>query len=522
MQKSLTALVVAVPLVLWHLLKPNKSLPLPPGPPKRFLTGNLHQLPTVKQWLVYAEWSKQYGPIMTLQILNRVTILITSAKVALDLLDARASIYSSRPWTWMLHDLAGNGSSMFSLSSQDPRFPRYRKMLVAGMNKRAVGRYRPVLEAALKEFLRNIATRPDNYESVLTTYSGGVALKIAYGYDITEPVEDDFFVQLIEGGEGTVPSLVQPFFFVEAFPFLRFLPKWFPLATFHRIAAAKKKILDAMVYVPNEWAKKKLETNPSDSSFFSEHYFAKEDGGSLSKTEADDLMWTAGAIYTGGAHTTSSAIATFLLLISSHAQVQARAREEIDRVVGRGRLVNSDDRAAMPYLAAILKETLRWAPPVPQGLRHAVIQDDIYNGYLIPKGSAVIANIWAITHDAEMYPKPFEFDPSRFLGDTPQRDPAELFLLSQTFLLADIVVSFVFGFGRRVCPGATLAEESVFLAAANLLALFDIKKALDTAGREVDPMESLDWRTGLVTIPLNFKFRLVPRSADTLAAMIDG
>ncbi|KAF7310092.1 Cytochrome P450 [Mycena indigotica] len=505
MQKSLAALVVALPLVLWQLLKP-KSLPLPPGPPKRFLTGNLHQLPTVKQWLVYAEWSKRYGPIMTLQILNRVTILITSAKVALDLLDARASIYSGRPWTWMLHGLAGNGSSMFSLSSQDPRFPRYRRMLVAGMNKRAVRRYQPVLEAALKEFLKTIAVRPDDYESVLTTYSGGIALKIAYGYDITEPVEEDYFVKLIEGAEDTIPSLVQPFFFVEAFPFLRFLPKWFPLATFHRIAAAKKKILDAMVYVPNEWAKKKLETDPSAASFFSGHYFGKEDSGSLSKAEADDLMWTAGAIYTGGAHTTASAIATFLLLISTHTEVQARAREEIDRVVGRGRLVNSDDRAAMPYLAAILKETLRWAPPAPQGIRHAVIQDDIYNGYLIPKGSAVIANIWAITHDAEMYPKPFEFDPSRFLGDTPQRDPAD----------------FVFGFGRRVCPGATLAGESVFLAAANLLALFDIKTALDPAGRGIDPMEGLDWRTGLITTPLNFRFRLVPRSADTLAAMIDG
>ncbi|KAJ7061569.1 cytochrome P450 [Mycena amicta] len=498
---SVAAVLLILPVVLWRFLKP-KALPLPPGPPKRFLSGNLHQLPKIKPWLAYAEWSKEYGPIMTLQIFNRTTIILTSAKCALDLLDSRAGIYSDRPMLWMLHKLAGNASSMFGLSSSDPRFPRYRKMLVAGLNRRSVGRYRSVLEMRLKGLLKGISENADNYGSLLTTYAGGIALKIAYGYDVVDPVEDDFFVRLIDNAEDTVPSLVQPFFFVEVFPFLRFLPKWFPTATFHRVASEKKKILDAMVYVPNEWAKQRLETTASEPSFFSEHYFAQDDEGK-SKADADDLMWTAGAIYTGGAHTTSSAITSFLLLISTHPEVQARAQAEIDQVVGRGRLVNTDDRASMPYIAAVIKETLRWAPPVPHGLRHCVTQDDVYEGYFIPKGSIVVANIWAITHDPEMYPKPFEFDPLRFFGDNQQHDPFD----------------FVFGFGRRVCPGATLAEESVFLAITNMLALFNISKALDAEGNEVDPMEDLDWRTGLVTLALNFKFRLTPRSSDALAIL---
>ncbi|KAJ7057142.1 cytochrome P450 [Mycena amicta] len=502
---SVAALVLVLPIVLWRLLKP-KPLPLPPGPPKRFLTGNLHQLPKTKQWLTYAEWAKTYGPIMTLQVFNRTTILITSAKVALDLLDSRAAIYSDRPMSWMLHKLGGNGSAMFGLSSLDPRFPRYRKMLVAGLNKRAVGRYRTELENRLKGLLKSLAENADNYESSLTTYTGGIALKIAYGYDVVEPAKNDYFVQLIDVADSAIPTLIQPFYIVEVFPFLRFLPKWFPTATFHRIAAEKKKILDAMVYVPYEWAKKKLETSPSEASFFSQHYFAQDDEkstGTLSKDDADNLMWTAGAIYSGGAHTTSSAITSFFLLISTHPEVQKQAQEEIDRVVGRGRLANSDDRASLPYIAALAKEVLRWAPVAPQGLRHQVIQDDVYEGYLIPKGSMVMANIWAITHDAEMYPDPFAFDPSRFLGDKQQRDPYD----------------FVFGFGRRVCPGAPLAEETIFLAVANTLALFNISKALDAAGNEIDPMEGLDWRTGLVTLALNFKFRLTPRSPDALAIL---
>ncbi|KAF7295771.1 Cytochrome P450 [Mycena chlorophos] len=500
------ALLALVPVVVWRLLKP-KQLPLPPGPPRRFLTGNLHQVPKVKQWLVYADWAKTYGPIMSLKILNRTTIIITSAKVATDLLEARANIYSSRPFSWMLSRLAGNENAIFSLLSTDSRFPKYRRMLVAGLNKRAAtGKYRPVLEGAVRRFLKGIAANADDYLTLLNSFSGGISLKIAYGYDVQEPIENDYFVKLIENAEGTAPSLVQNIFFVEFFPWLRFVPAWFPTAYFQRFAAAKKKILDAMVYEPNAWAKKNLETNPTEASYYSEHYFA-EDGtpANLSKEDAANLMWTAGAIYTGGAHTTSSGLTTLLLLLSCNPAVQARIQAELDSVVGSERLVNSDDRASLPYLAAVIKEALRWAPPAPNGLRHATTQDDIYEGYFIPKHAIVMCDIWAITHDPEMYPDPFTFNPDRFLGESgkQQRDPYD----------------FVFGFGRRVCPGRPLAEESIFLTISNLLAIFTLTPAVDEDGREIDPMVGLDWRTGFVTQAQGFKFCVTPRSADRLAIL---
>nr|GAT43293.1 cytochrome P450 [Mycena chlorophos] len=501
-----TALILLVPVILWRLLK-KKSLPLPPGPPKRFLTGNLHQLPKTKQWLTYAEWAKTYGPLMTLQVLSRRSIVLNSAKAAVDLLDGRAGIYSDRPISVML-DLAGQTSAMFGLRSVDSRFPRYRKMLVAGLNKRSVIQYRGIMESRVRGLLKGLSENADDYESLITTYTGGIALKIAYGYDVEEPAEKDYFVQLIDRAETAMPTLVQPFYPVEVFPFLKYVPTWFPTAAFHRIALEKKKILGDMVYVPYEWAKKKLETSPSEPSFFSQHFLGENDDdekarGVLSQEDADYLTWTAGAIYSGGAHTTSSGITSFLLLMSMYPEIQKRAQAEIDAVLGRDRLANMDDRASMPYINAMIKEVLRWAPVAPLGLRHRVIQDDIYEGYLIPKGSMIVPNIWAITHDAEMYPDPFTFDPSRFLGDKEQRDPYD----------------FVFGFGRRVCPGSTLAQETIFLAITNTLALFDISKALDAAGKEIDPMKDLDWRTGLVTLALNFKFRLTPRTADGLVLL---
>jgi cytochrome P450 len=82
-------------------------------------------------------------------------------------------------------------------------------------------------------------------------------------------------------------------------------------------------------------------------------------------------------------------------------------------------------------------------------------------------------------HDEEHYPLPNAFNPDRFL-DSSQPDPA----------------LYVFGFGRRACPGSHLAQASLFLSIAQTLALFDIKRTRDQSGNEVVP--SAEWITGTI------------------------
>jgi len=86
----------------------------------------------------------------------------------------------------------------------------------------------------------------------------------------------------------------------------------------------------------------------------------------------------------------------------------------------------------------------------------------------------------AIAHDGEVYPDPFQFDPSRYLGDKPQLDPFK----------------FVFGFGKRICPGIHLGELSLFLNMTRILALFNISKPVDEHGNYIEP--EIDW-TGSIT-----------------------
>ena len=74
--------------------------------------------------------------------------------------------------------------------------------------------------------------------------------------------------------------------------------------------------------------------------------------------------------------------------------VQRKAQEEIERVVGQNRLPNMADRINLPYVNAVVKEVLRWHPVAPMGLPHMSTVDDNYNNYFIPKGSIILPNIW--------------------------------------------------------------------------------------------------------------------------------
>lgn len=193
-------------------------------------------------------------------------------------------------------------------------------------------------------------------------------------------------------------------------------------------------------------------------------------------------------------------------------EVQRKAQEEIDRVIGSGQLPKVADRARLPYVSAVVKEVLRWQPVAPMGIPHMSTDDDIWDGYWIPKGTLVMANIWfvyqtwtfasltnsrAFTHDPANYHDPMAFKPERFLGvdgREPEMDPSGI----------------VFGFGRRICPGRFLAENTVYLSVAMSLAVFRVSKAVEN-GVEVDVKP--EFQAGVISHPAPWKFEIAPRSA---------
>lgn len=91
---------------------------------------------------------------------------------------------------------------------------------------------------------------------------------------------------------------------------------------------------------------------------------------------------------------TVSSIETFFLAMTLFPKVQCKAQEEIDRVLGPGRLPTVADRTRLPYINAIVKEVLRWHPVAPMGIPHMSVEDDIWEGFYIPKSSLIMPNIW--------------------------------------------------------------------------------------------------------------------------------
>ena len=84
----------------------------------------------------------------------------------------------------------------------------------------------------------------------------------------------------------------------------------------------------------------------------------------------------------------------FFLAMTIYPEIQKRAQDEIDSVVGRDRLPALQDREDLPYVSAICTELLRWLPVGPLGVPHRSTQDDDYEGFFIPKDSMFIINIW--------------------------------------------------------------------------------------------------------------------------------
>ncbi|KAJ2966481.1 hypothetical protein NUW54_g13795 [Trametes sanguinea] len=214
------------------------------------------------------------------------------------------------------------------------------------------------------------------------------------------------------------------------------------------------------------------------------------------------LRATTATVYLGGAETSASALHTFFLAMVLHPEVQAKAREELDRVVGAHRLPTFDDFGSIPYIDAIVKEVLRWYPIVPILMPHKLSEDDVYDGYLLEKGSFVMVNIWAILHDEKRYTDPFAFNPDRFMKDG-VLDP-EVFDREEV----------AFGFGRRVCPGRHLAYETVWIMIASVLSCFDIRKPKTEDGQDMELRE--DFVSSFVCEPKPFKCEIRPRSRQHL------
>ena len=162
-----------------------------------------------------------------------------------------------------------------------------------------------------------------------------------------------------------------------------------------------------------------------------------------------------------GGETTSTSLHWWLLAMLVYPSVQARAHAELDEVVGRARPPTFADVPSLPYIRAMVKETVRWSTITPLGTPHVLTTDEWYEGKLIPKGTTCLPNMGVLNFDPEVFgTNAADFDPSRYLDENGR---------IKTLIDGREDGHMSFGFGRRVCPGRYVAEWTLTIDFATLL-----------------------------------------------------
>ncbi|KAI5107331.1 sterol 26-hydroxylase, mitochondrial [Silurus meridionalis] len=208
-----------------------------------------------------------------------------------------------------------------------------------------------------------------------------------------------------------------------------------------------------------------------------------------------DVYGSVAELLLAGVDTTSNSLVWALYLLSQHPKAQDMLYQEVTSIVNGDKIPTAEDINNMPYLKAVIKETLRMYPVVPVNGRVLSKDDVIIGGHFFPKNTSFSVFHYAISQDETVFPEPKMFQPERWLRDGRARP--------------NPFGAVPFGFGVRGCVGKRIAELEMHLALARIIQQFEVK--LDHNIREVKAL----YRTVLVADrPVNFHF-LERKNAST-------
>lgn len=480
----LSSLVVIPLVILVHDI--IQWLRLPPGPIPIPFIGNKFDIPKSQPWVQFQKWSKQYGPIFTLWIGRKPTLIISDPHIAVDLMEKRSNKYSSRPRMVVMGEIY-NGNSSILTQPYGKAWSVRRKLLHQALNPKALRLYKPTQEAEATRLCYALLSDPVGWEKQLERFTSSVVFCVAYGHRIdsvkAQVIADRFRFMHFQASLN-IPGK----YLAETFPLLAKVPstlmpwkkevqaigKKEGQANLALLNMVKQEIANAQAQgtpetVPDSLCKLLLEMREKEPVPLSETHFS----------------YVPASLFGAGSDTTASTLCSAFLALISHPQVLKAAQAELDSVAGLDRTPTFADEQNLPYLRALCKETLRWRPvAVLGGTPHASTETDRYEGWTIPAGSTILGNNWAINLNEEYYPNPHHFDPVRFLSDI---ERSQLGIEKQPYIGQKVHPAKAghssFGWGRRICPGADLAANSLLIALGKLLWAFDI---LPIEGRNYD------------------------------------
>ncbi|KAF8815593.1 cytochrome P450 [Phlegmacium glaucopus] len=480
--------------------KSSNGSPYPPGPRPYPIIGNLCDMPTIQPWLTYTKWQKEYGDIVYCYALGQHVIILNSLKAVTDLFDKRSHIYSDRP-ILPIRDILG-WEFVLGLMFYGDTWRNNRRTLHRKYRPDAALAYRPTQLKKVHELLRNLLKDPNNFVDHYKYTAASIIMATVYGYESAP--KDDLF---LDNADKAITLMTNSMFpganIVNSIPFLHLLPSCFSWSKFHEAAEECRALTTEMLDLPYNFVKKNMADGTATQSLVSELIEENERNGA--STNVEQMIKGLGATaFSAGADTVACVVGSFFLAAVTYPEARKKAQAEIDNVVGRERLPSFDDRPRLPYIEAFYREVMRWHPAMPMGVAHTTTENDIYEGYFIPKGATIMSNIWAMTRDESKYHEPDRFNPDRFF--TPDGR------------LNDDSTILTFGFGRRICVGRHAADATVWATIVSILSVFDFDLARDANGNVI-PIEG-KYTDALISHVIPFQCSVTPRN-DSARKLIE-
>ncbi|NXF51019.1 CP2K6 protein, partial [Oceanites oceanicus] len=482
-------LILLLILKRQHVWKSHARENFPPGPRPLPIIGNLHIMDLKRPYLTMLELSKTYGPVFSIQMGLRKTVVLSGYDAVKEALVNQADAFAGRPKVPVV-DETGKGKGVIFSDGENWKVMRRFTITTLrdfGMGKKAI-EDRVVEEyGCLADTIEAQKGKPLEMTLMMNAAVANVIVSILLGkrYDYEDPTFKRLLSLVNENLRvfGT-PSVSM----YNMFPVLGFLLKN------HKIYIQNVKEINAFIKVTFIEHLKALDRN--DQRSFIDTFLVRqqeENGKTNGYFHNENLIEVVRNLFVAGMETTSTTLRWGLLLMMKYPEIQRKVQEEIEQVIGSNP-PRIEHRTQMPYTDAVVHEIQRFASILPLNLPHETTADVTLKGYFIPKGTYIVPFLASVLRDKSQWEKPDVFYPEHFL------DSEGKFVKKDAFM--------PFSAGRRTCAGETLAKMELFLFFTSLLQRFTFHPPPGISISDLDLSPSI----GITAPPVTHEVCAVPRS----------
>nr|XP_009794145.1 PREDICTED: cytochrome P450 93A3-like [Nicotiana sylvestris] len=470
---------------------------LPPSPIALPIIGHLHLLGHLPHQ-AFHKLSNQYGPLIHLRLGSVPCVVASSPEMAKEFLKAHEISFASRPKTVAVDCLAYDAKG-FSFAPYGPYTKSMKKLCVSELlGGRTIDLLLPNRRDEIRRFIALLTEKAKYNEAVDL---GGELLRLAN--NVVSRMIMSKRCSENEDEAGGMRKLIQEFAELTGkFNLSDFM--WFckdlDLQGFRKSAIDIRNMFDEMIErIINEHqvARRKRNHEGEVVKDLLDILLDKQEDESFEiRLSRENIKAFIMDMFAAGSDTSAIMIEWALAELINHPRIMQKAVQEIDSVVGKNRLVEESDIENLPYLQAIIKETLRLHPAAPMIVR--ISSEDCKIGeYAIPAKTRLFVNIWSINRNQDYWENPLEFQPERFLSEE-KSAKVQLDVRGQHYEFLP------FGSGRRGCPGTSLALKLVHTTLAAMIQCFQWKVNREGNDKMVDMEE------GPITIPRAHPLICVP------------